>query len=253
MTTDNALGAMLGLAMAECASRTTEPLAATSPLPNAGLWADGTSMALVLAESLAETKGVDQRDQMIRYTSWLRYGHLSSTEDCTDIDDPMRAAILRFERTWDPLDAEGTEGDACLARLAPVAIFSETLEQARDNAALCTQTTHAGKCSVEASQFATAMLFHGLRGERDACFHIAPPTNETPSVSMLLAVRDIVRDNDDFVQGCTRCRALGLRAMAVYGQLAGGLLGATGLPPTWRTHVAKSALIERLALALITT
>lgn len=250
MTTDSALGAMLGLALAECASRAAEPLAATSSLPNDGRWADGTSMALALAESLAEMNGVDQRDQMVRYTSWFRYGHLSATETCTDIDDTVREAILRFERTWNPIDTENTEGEACLTRLAPVAIFSETVEQASHNAALCAQTTHAGRNAVETSRFMAALLFHTIRGQHEELAHLKAPENTNPTLKLVLEVRDVVRQTEDFVQGCAQCRPRGLRAMAVYGQLAGAAVGAEALPTIWKKGLTKADLIEGMTRAL---
>ena len=249
-TPDRALGAMLGLAMAESWAKTDAPISATSPLPGNGQWADGTAMALALAESLSEMNGVDQRDQMIRYTSWFRYGYLSAAETCPDIDDAVREAILRFERTWNPIDTEHTEGNACLTRLAPVAIFSESAEQARRDAALCTQTTHAGENSVATAQFVAAMLFHTVHGHREQLARMEAPKCTSSILSMPLAVKNIIGRAENFAQGCEQCRPLGLRGMAVYGQLAGATFGANVLPPAWRASLAKSDLIERLTSAM---
>ena len=93
---DKVLGSLLGLAVCEalCVPDQEFP-GPNAPLPGDGLWGDGTAMALSLAESLAECGGVDQRDQMIRYTSWFRYGHMSAGETCGHIDDTVKQAILR--------------------------------------------------------------------------------------------------------------------------------------------------------------
>ena len=42
-----------------------------------GMWADDTSMALCLAESLIERQEFDSEDQMRRYVLWYEEGHLS--------------------------------------------------------------------------------------------------------------------------------------------------------------------------------
>lgn len=247
---------MLGLAMAETLSQNPDyPIDADSPLPNDAFWLDGTSMSLAVAESLAEMNGVDQRDQMIRYTSWFRYGHLSATGTCTNIDDATRAAILRFERTWSPLDTENTDGDSCLARVAPIAIFAAaSAAQARHDAALCTQTTHAGIRSVAACQFLATMMQHILHGhDREAIGRMNMPLDASPAWTTLGAARDSFLRTTDFAQGCQLCRPHGPRAMAVLGQLAGASLGAANLPLAWRTNLVQIDLIERLASALTTS
>ena len=42
-----------------------------------GQWTDDTSMALCLAESLAEKQGFDPIDQLERYVQWMQEGYLS--------------------------------------------------------------------------------------------------------------------------------------------------------------------------------
>lgn len=244
---------MLGLAVAESWAKAEGPVPPASALPHDGQWADGTAMALALAESLAEMNGVDQRDQMIRYTSWFRYGYLSAAETCTDIDDAVRAAILRFERTWNPVDNENTEGDACLSRIAPVAIFfASSLDEVQRHAALCTQTTHIGAHSVKAGQLLAAMIFHAMHGQdRDAIRQMPMSTDSSPATNSLRAARDAFLQTTDFAQGCQLCRPHGPRVLAAYGQMAGASLGAEALPPAWRASLAKVDLIERLTSALI--
>ena len=68
----------------------------------AGTWTDDTSLALCLAESLVERRGFDPRDQLDRYLSWYRSGHLSATGHCFDIGGTTRAALHTYERTGDP-------------------------------------------------------------------------------------------------------------------------------------------------------
>ena len=110
-------GALLGLAAGDALGTTIEfkPPGSFEPIDDlvgggpfrlaAGQWTDDTSMALCLAESLVKTGGFDLADQLRRYVSWWREGHLSSTGRCFDIGVATRAALRRFEETGDPADA----------------------------------------------------------------------------------------------------------------------------------------------------
>jgi ADP-ribosyl-[dinitrogen reductase] hydrolase len=64
-----------------------------------GEWADDTSMALCLAESLIEKRGFDPIDQLERYTRWFREGYLTSNGRCFIIGGTVAAALLQFEQT----------------------------------------------------------------------------------------------------------------------------------------------------------
>ena len=59
-------------------------------------------MALSLAESLLESQGSDQLDQMRRYCRWKNDGHLSSNGRCFDIGTTVGDALQRFEHTDNP-------------------------------------------------------------------------------------------------------------------------------------------------------
>ena len=88
----------------------------------AGAWTDDTSMALCLAESLIERRGFDPVDQLERYVRWYRLGHLSSTGNCFDIGNTVRAALNRFERTREPYCGSTdpmAAGNGSIMRLAP--------------------------------------------------------------------------------------------------------------------------------------
>jgi ADP-ribosyl-[dinitrogen reductase] hydrolase len=96
-TIDRYRGALLGLACGDALGTTLEfkPPGTFKPVTDIvgggpfglkpGQWADDTSMALCLAESLIECKGFDPVDQMRRYLRWYREGHLSSNGRCFDI------------------------------------------------------------------------------------------------------------------------------------------------------------------------
>ena len=261
---DKALGSFVGLAVCEALCVTDQELPEPeAPLPGEGLWGDGTAMALSLAESLAECGGVDQRDQMIRYTSWFRYGHMSAAETCGHIDDAVRKAILRFERTWSPEDDAGTPGDACLARVAPVAIrFADSREAVLDACARSTRTTHSDARSLDACRLLAAMVHAALTApDKDTVLHPELPHDFHPEVAALradprpdpgcpacaalAAAMAAFRDGRTFADGCRLCLPHGPRAMAAYGQLAGAWHGAAGIPQPWRTSLARLDTLTR--------
>lgn len=267
---DKALGSLLGLAVCEalCVPDQAFP-GPDAPLPGDGQWADGTAMALSLAESLAETGGVDQRDQMIRYTSWFRYGHMSAAETCGHIDDAVRQAILRFERTWNPEDDTKAQGDACLARVAPVAIrFADSREAVLDACARSTRTTHSDARSLDACRLLAAMTHAALTApDKDAVLRPELPRDLHPEVAALCAGRPAApgclacaslasamaafRDAGTFADGCRICLPHGPRAMAAYGQLAGAWHGAAGIPQPWRSSLARLDTLMRQCRLLL--
>ena len=259
------LGCLTGLAACEALAASSGALPdPEAPLDN-GMWNDGTSMALSLAESLAECSGVDERDQMIRLTSWYRYGYQSSGETCEYIDEQVKAAIMRFERTWNPGDTEQTQGDACLARVAPAVVFyPESRDDALDACARSVRTTHAGPQSVDACRVLAAMIHEALGAEDKArvlrpdlpdglcpeaasVCSSAPQPGDFAACAALAAAVDAFSSTESFSEGCRHCLPHGPRALAAYGQLAGCWYGMDGIPEAWRKSLARPELIERAA------
>jgi len=259
------LGCLTGLAACEALAANADAAAAPDvPLSN-GMWGDGTSMALSLAESLAESRGVDERDQMVRLTSWFRYGYQSSGEICEHIDEQVKAAIMRFERTWNPMDQEQTQGDACLALVAPAAVyFAGSRDDVLDACARSVRTTHSGPQSVDACLVLAAMIHAALDGTDKAhilrpdlpaglCPEAASACSETPepgdfaACAALADAVDAFSSTTTFAEGCLRCLPNGPRAMAAYGQLAGSWYGLDGIPRAWRESLARPELIRHAA------
>ncbi len=266
---DRGLGSLTGLAVCEALARTSFP-APESPLPE-GLWGDGTAMALSLAESLIESQGVNQRDQMIRYTSWFRYGYLSSTETCEYIDEAVKQATLRFERTWDPEDHEGIQGDTCLSRVAPVPIFFAGSRHAvLDACAQSTRTTHSGQQSLDACLLLADMVHNALLSTdkaqvvcselpADLCPEVADlctesdPSDQYAVCVSLKTAMNAFRNSRSFAEGALICFPNGPRSMAAYGQLAGAWYGFSGIPKTWRDSLVHFDILEELTDRLLKT
>lgn len=262
---DKALGSLVGLAVCEAlAGSDQDGVSEESPLIP-GLWGDGTAMALGLAESLTQSKGMDQRDQMVRYTSWFRYGYLSSTQTCDFIDETVKQAILRFERTWNPLDEVLTQGDVCLTRVAPVVVYFNAAQGEMLKAvAGSTMTTHSAPQSLDACGLLAQMMFDALHGaSKEDVLRPQLPTGLCPEIAdlcgnpskvaqspagrCLQAAMSAFRDSASFAQGALDCLSCGHgpRALATYGQLAGSWYGQKNIPAAWRNSLLGLNILEQ--------
>ncbi|MDF1554076.1 MAG: ADP-ribosylglycohydrolase family protein, partial [Deferrisomatales bacterium] len=172
-------GALLGLAVGDALGTTVEfqvpgtfepvtDLVGGGPFHLApGQWTDDTSMALCLAESLAERGGFDPADQMRRYLRWYREGVWSSTGKCFDIGTATRGALERFERTGEPYS--GTDPDAkgngSLMRLAPVPLFfAADPARAIEFSGESSRTTHGAAVCVDACRYLGALIVGAVNG-----------------------------------------------------------------------------------------
>ena len=266
---DKALGSLVGLAVCEALAKSNPSSVSENAPLIPGLWGDGTSMALSLAESLIESGGIDQRDQMVRYTSWFRYGYLSSTETCDFIDDTVKQAILRFERTWNPLDESQTQGDVCLARVAPVVMyFTDSRDAMLDACAKSTATTHASLQSVDACRLLAVMIFEALHATEKSRIlrpdlpqdiipeiaqlcSTAPHRAESQVATSLQAAMEAFSDSDSFADGSIKCLPHGPRALAAYGQIAGAWYGRDLIPQVWRQSLERSNMLKQMGNQLI--
>lgn len=141
-----------------------------------GEWTDDTSMALALADSIADV-GWDLDDQAQRYVDWWRGGKYSSNGRVFDIGITTSGALVRFLETGNarecgPTD-ERSSGNGSIMRLAPVPIayhrcFPEQLELLVNRALESSLPTHASpQCLSSCRYFALILagLIHGQ--ERD--------------------------------------------------------------------------------------
>ena len=254
----------------------------------AGQWTDDTSMALCLAESLVARGAMDARDQMERYVRWYRHGHLSSTGTCFDIGATTRAALMRFERTGDPVAGStdsNSAGNGSIMRLAPVAIAHASHPRAIEACAESSITTHGATVAVDACRYLGAIIVGALRGAgreelmspryapEPGCWDAAPlnpaideiaggsyTTREPPDIRgsgyaahSLEAALWAFHRSRDFREGCLLAVNLGDDAdttAAVFGQIGGAYYGESGIPPEWREPLALRPSIEGLADAL---
>ena len=141
-----------------------------------GEWTDDTSMALALADSIAEA-GWDLNDQAERYVAWWRTGAYSVNGRVFDIGVATCAALARFLQTGDAWTSgdpsERASGNGSIMRLAPVPIayarwFPDRLEMLVERAVESSRPTHASSQCLSACAYlgvVLAGLVHGLPRE----------------------------------------------------------------------------------------
>jgi len=141
-----------------------------------GEWTDDTSMALALADSIAEV-GWDLNDQAERYVQWWKTGKYSVNGRCFDIGITTRNALSQFVAGGNALacgdPSERASGNGSIMRLAPVPIafarlFSDRLEKLVERAVESSRPTHASRQCLSACAYlgvVLAGLIHGLPRE----------------------------------------------------------------------------------------
>lgn len=294
---DRARGCLLGLAAGDAVGTAVEfrPRGSFEPVTgmtgggpfglDPGRWTDDTSLALCLAESLADPvpgrprgmRGFDPADQLRRYVRWFREGHLSSTGQCFDIGTTTRTALRRFEGTGEPFSGStdpGASGNGSIMRLAPVALFFHPdAEQAIRFAGESSRTTHGARECVDACRLLAAVLCRALDGRpkgevleggvpglcrpiREIALGGYAGKTETEIrgsgyvVESLEAALWCFRNTDSFREAILRAVNLGDDAdttAAVCGQVAGACYGESGIPPDWLARLHMADRIRRFA------
>ncbi len=284
---DRAIGAFLGLAVGDAVGTTLEfkprdkqervkDMVGGGPFGlRPGEWTDDTTMALALAESLAECGALDCRDLMDRFVRWWKKGEYSCTGSCFDIGITTSAALQRYVRTGDPM-AGSTEprsaGNGSLMRLSPVALrFWDDRAQLDSAAAEQSRTTHGAEEAVDACRAFAERLAEAIAGKARADVLAPGRFDGAPEVSRVLggSWRGTARDEisssgyvihtleaalwsvartSDFRGAVLLAANLADDAdtvAAVTGQLAGALYGLNGIPDEWLERVAwKDRLVD---------
>lgn len=251
-----------------------------------GQWTDDTSMALCLATSLVAENGFNPRDQMQRYSHWLKDGAFSSTGRSFGVGPTVALSLERFERTGDPFSGPTDPvpaANGCIARLAPVPMFFHAdWRQAVARSGESARTTHGARECVDACMLLGAMLYKALNGLSKDEILLGPHFHSDSDVDLSESLLSIARgDYRDLAEASIRGSGYVVKSLeaalwcfyrngsyedavldaanlgedadttaAVCGQLAGAHWGTDGIPRAWRERVAMGAVIEGLARSL---
>ena len=256
-----------------------------------GEWTDDTSMALCSAESLIEKKRFDTVDQLEKFSSWYKEGHLSVNGKCFDIGNTTRESLNQFEKTHEPYpgpDHERSAGNGSIMRLAPVPLFyfSDPV-LAIETSAKSSRTTHGHVLAVDACRYMAGLIIGCLIGESKEKIlskryspvdgywkknKLAPEIDEVACgsfkdknppeikgsgfvVKSLEAALWAFYNGKNFEDGCLMAVNLGDDADttgAIYGQIAGAYYGESGIPDKWQNKLVKFDVIDSILNDLIT-
>ncbi len=131
-----------------------------------GEWTDDTSMALALADSLANADW-DLNDQASRYVQWWSTGKYSVNGTCFDIGITTQSALRRFQQLRDATQSGSREaqasGNGSIMRLAPVPIrygdlYPTDVVRLAHLAAESSLTTHASDLCLSACRYMAVVL-----------------------------------------------------------------------------------------------
>lgn len=176
---DNALGALIGLAVGDALGAPYEflhpPYDVDKNYASGGVhgvtpgeWTDDTSMALCLAQSLIDCNGFDPHDQMKKYISWYSDGYYSTRDKCFDIGITVSRALGLYVVSGAPYCGgtdEYSSGNGSLMRLAPIAMYYYPDHQKLiEYAALSSKTTHASRLTIDSCVFFAQLLAGAING-----------------------------------------------------------------------------------------
>jgi ADP-ribosyl-[dinitrogen reductase] hydrolase len=137
-----------------------------------GEWTDDTSLAVALADSIANV-GWDLNDQARRYVAWWREGQYSVNGQCFDIGTTTSDALRYFEETGDARTSgdpsEEASGNGSIMRLAPVPIryahlFPDRLDELIQLTVDSSRTTHASPQCLSACAYFGLLLAGLIQG-----------------------------------------------------------------------------------------
>ena len=127
-----------------------------------GAWTDDTAMALCLAESLIEKRGLDQKDLLERFCRWAEFGENTSTGMSVGIGQNTLRALGDYKRTGElaakPFGRKN-DGNGSIMRLAPVACYhKDDITRAIKTAKDQSRTTHSSSIAEECCELLASLL-----------------------------------------------------------------------------------------------
>jgi ADP-ribosyl-[dinitrogen reductase] hydrolase len=190
---DRCRGALIGMAIGDSLGAAVEFMSPGSFPPvtgyrsggphrlNAGEWTDDTSMALSLADSIAQV-GWNLSDQAERYVQWMKQGRYSVNGRCFDIGITTSRALHTFMEGGDATQSgsrsESASGNGSIMRLAPVPIryhglYPNNILELATLAEESSLTTHGSEQCLSACRY-LALVLSALMHDEDRGTVLSP-------------------------------------------------------------------------------
>ena len=243
-----------------------------------GAWSDDTALMLCLAESLLACESFDAVDLQRRIERWSAEGAPSATGQCVGITAGTARSV---RRTAGAGVVQPCNEAAPLSRVAAAVLYCfAARDRALEYAAASARLTDATPLVQDACRLLAAMLHAALRGESlervlcppDAVFAgqpllpavarvameppgAVPPARAEPALQVLAVARWALQGGGGFRAGALRTVNQGGDADvagAVYGALAGAVLGHSALPAAWTGALLERPALEAVADRLLT-
>ena len=175
------IGSMLGLAIGDALGAPVEFLPRDSFVPikeyrtggkfnvSLGEYTDDTAMALCLAQSLIDCKGVDQKDQLGKYLLWFQDGYMSATGRSIGCGKTILRALHRYmsrdcSECGNSRLSKGA-GSGSLMRVAPVVLYyMQSPKIAMQMAEKSSYTTHGLKICADACRVYVGLIIGAVQG-----------------------------------------------------------------------------------------
>lgn len=239
---------------------------------NAGEWTDDTSLALALADSLAN--GFNARDQLDKYVEWYQDGKYSVNNWCFDIGGTTKTALENYMLSGEPsgLIYDDSAGNGSIMRLAPIAIkyANADILELMVYGSMSSEVTHATNKCKSACGFMAAFLAGLINGKsKESMISASYPMELHSEINRVIRtgyLKDVVKGTgyvvesleaalwaffkfDNFRDSVLAAVNLGDDADttgAVCGQFAGAYYGYSGIPAEWLDGLAKKEYIEKI-------
>lgn len=237
----------------------------------AGEWTDDTSMALALADSLAN--GHCMKDQLDKYVDWYKNGKYTTAGKCVGMGGTTRQSLEDYIKTGQ-LESSliETRGNGSIMRLAPVVIkyaYDENLVNIASKSSATTHNSPVCKSACEYMAVVLAGVLHGLpkwfvldkdwektkklelheeiRAIADGNFITEQATGDFNVVSSLHSALWAFATGDSFEDIVLKAVNLGNDAdttAAIAGQFAGAFYGYNAIPERFIEGLAGKEMIE---------
>lgn len=270
MKVDRALGGFLGLAIGDALGAQVEfkrrgtfpdvkEMTGGGPFGlRPGQTTDDTEMAILMAQSLIEKRGIDPVDLMSR---WLYWYH---SPECFDIGNTIREALDRFQYEGQPfqgLNQEDKSGNGSIMRLYPAILWGLELseEKAFEIAWDVSRLTHGSDLVRKTTRDFYVLIRKLLNGiSKEEALKGIEINDHPQSTGFVVDTYECAlwgfSQSSSFEDGLLKVVNLGGdsdTAGAVYGQIAGSHYGKEGLPNRFLKKLEGVSLIEDLTMKLL--